>query len=151
MSAELAGAIQDSVASRVVAAAALLWLGMVLAISFLEAPLKFRAPGLDLRTGLAIGRIVFRALNCAEVAWALIIAGCLLVEPLPFRLTIAAMASVGLLLAQVGLVRPALNRRSNEVLAGRDAPRSSMHHVYVTFEAAKVLALIILSIGVLSN
>jgi hypothetical protein len=32
------------------------WLGMVLAISFLEAPLKFRAPGVTLPIGLAIGR-----------------------------------------------------------------------------------------------
>ena len=43
------------------------WLGMVLAISFLEAPLKFRAPGVTLQIGLGIGRLVFRALNSAEV------------------------------------------------------------------------------------
>ena len=48
-------------AIRVAAAATLIWLGMVLAISFLEAPLKFRAKGLELPVGLAIGRIVFRA------------------------------------------------------------------------------------------
>ena len=34
-------------AIRVAAAATLIWLGMVLAISFLEAPLKFRAKGLE--------------------------------------------------------------------------------------------------------
>lgn len=151
MSMEFAAAIQGPVALRLVAAAALLWLGMVLAISFLEAPLKFRVPGLDLRTGLAIGRIVFRALNCAEVVWAVIIAACLLVEPPSFTLTIAALASVGLLVAQLALVRPALNRRSNEVLSGSEGPRSSIHHVYVAFETAKVIALIILSIGLLSN
>ena len=38
-----------------VAAASLVWLGMVLAISFLEAPLKFRAPDVSLRIGLGIG------------------------------------------------------------------------------------------------
>jgi hypothetical protein len=59
----------NEVAVRIATAAALVWLGMVLAISFLEAPLKFRAPGLDLRVGLSIGRIVFRALNIAEVGW----------------------------------------------------------------------------------
>ena len=37
-----------------------LWLGMVLAISFLEAPLKFRAPGVTVPIGLGIGRLVFR-------------------------------------------------------------------------------------------
>ena len=44
-----------------------IWLGMVLAISFLEAPMKFRAPGVTLQIGLGIGRLVFRALNTAEV------------------------------------------------------------------------------------
>src|SRR6185312_13635265 len=58
-----ASTTMTDVALRVSTAVTLLWLGMVLAISFLEAPLKFRAPGVDLRTGLAIGRIVFRALN----------------------------------------------------------------------------------------
>ena len=32
------------------------WLGMVIAISFLEAPLKFRAPGVTVPLGLGIGR-----------------------------------------------------------------------------------------------
>jgi hypothetical protein len=50
------------------AALIFVWLGMVLAISFLEAPLKFRAPGVTLSIGLGIGRLVFRALNAAEVA-----------------------------------------------------------------------------------
>ena len=47
---------------------------MVLAVSFLEAPLKFRAPGVTLPIGLGIGRLVFRALNSAE---ALLAAGIL--------------------------------------------------------------------------
>ncbi|GAB3574573.1 hypothetical protein GCM10027445_35650 [Amycolatopsis endophytica] len=49
-----------------------LWLGMVLGISFLEAPLKFRAPGVTVPTGPGIGRIVFRALNRAEVVLAVL-------------------------------------------------------------------------------
>ena len=54
----------------VAAAIAFTWLGMVLAISFLEAPLKFRAPGVTLPLGLGIGRIVFRALNLVEAVLA---------------------------------------------------------------------------------
>ena len=49
-----------------IAAISFVWFGMVLAISFLEAPLKFRAPGITLPLGLGIGRIVFRALNTVE-------------------------------------------------------------------------------------
>jgi len=52
------------------AAVAFVWLGMVLAISFLETPLKFRAPGITVPLGLGIGRLVFRALNTVEVVLA---------------------------------------------------------------------------------
>lgn len=48
------------------------WLGMVLAISFLEAPLKFRAPDVTRQLGLGIWRRVFRVLNSAEVAFAVV-------------------------------------------------------------------------------
>ncbi|WP_204045154.1 hypothetical protein [Acrocarpospora phusangensis] len=50
----------------VLVAVGFVWLGMVLAISFIEAPLKFRAPDVTLRIGLGIGRLVFRALNIVE-------------------------------------------------------------------------------------
>jgi hypothetical protein len=54
----------------VAAAALMVWLGMVLAISFLEAPLKFRAPDVTVPIGLGIGRLAFRALNTAEAVLA---------------------------------------------------------------------------------
>ncbi|WP_328388425.1 hypothetical protein [Nocardia sp. NBC_00416] len=51
----------ESVAQHLMWFVPMLWLGMVLAISFLEAPLKFRAPGVATELGLGIGRLVFRA------------------------------------------------------------------------------------------
>ena len=112
--------------------------------------LKFRTPGLDLRAGLAVGRIVFRALNRVEMGWAAIIAVSLVAKPPSLVAVSAATVSVCLLAGQLGVVRPALNRRSDQVLAGGDAPRSSMHRAYVAIEATKVLALSTLSIGLLS-
>jgi len=53
-------------ADSIAVAVTFVWLGMVVAISFLEAPLKSRAPDVTLRIGLGIGRLVFRALNTAE-------------------------------------------------------------------------------------
>lgn len=50
-----------------------LWVGFVCAISFMEAWLKFRAPGINLPLGLGIGRIVFNALNKVEWVFALMI------------------------------------------------------------------------------
>lgn len=134
----------SDVAVRAAVAATLLWLGMVVAISFLEAPLKFRAPGLDLRVGLAIGRIVFRALNIAEVIWAVAIDICLIIDPQSVTISVLASITGGLLLIQLAAVRPRLNHRSDVVLAsppGTDVPRSRAHHAYIVLETLKVAAL----------
>ena len=137
-------------AIRVAAAATLIWLGMVLAISFLEAPLKFRAKGLELPVGLAIGSIVFRALNIAEVIWAVVIAICLTIAgPSGPVLVLAAVTAV-LLAVQLLVVRPRLNRRSARVLAGQEAPRSRAHHAYIGLEALKLAALVALGAALLS-
>jgi hypothetical protein len=138
-------------AIRVAAAATLIWLGMVLAISFLEAPLKFRAKGLELPVGLAIGRIVFRALNIAEVIWAVVIAICLTIAgPSGPVLVLAAVTAV-LLAVQLLVVRPRLNRRSARVLAGQEAPRSRAHHAYIGLEALKLAALVALGATLLAG
>ena len=43
---------------------------------------------------------------------------------------------------QLAAVRPALNRRSDRVLAGEELPRSHGHLVYVLLELVKVALLI---------
>ena len=122
-----------------------------MAISFLEAPLKFRAKGLELPVGLAIGSIVFRALNIAEVIWAVVIAVCLSVAgPSGPVLVLAALTAV-LLAVQLLVVRPRLNRRSARVLAGQDAPRSRAHHAYIGLEALKLAALVALGATLLAG
>jgi hypothetical protein len=104
---------------------------MVLAISFIEAPLKFRAPGITLRIGLGIGRLVFRALNACELALAAVVVACLALKPPTTNIAVAAAVAVVTLLAQVLAVRPRLTRRSDAVLAGGEEPRSRAHRVYV--------------------
>jgi hypothetical protein len=132
-----------SAASSVAVAVTFVWLGMVLAISFLEAPLKFRAPEVTPRIGLGIGRLVFRALNTVEaVLAATIVVSCVL-DPPPVRIIVTLAVAIATLVAQLLLVRPLLTRRSNALLAGRDAPRSHAHYTYVALEATKVLALLV--------
>lgn len=62
--------MKPGVAAVMQMAVPFIWLGMVLAISFLETPLKFRAPGITVPLGLGVGRLIFRALNAAELALA---------------------------------------------------------------------------------
>jgi hypothetical protein len=140
-----------SAGPAIVVALAFVWLGMVLAISFLEAPLKFRAPGVTLQIGLGIGRLVFRALNSVEVVFALVILAIVAAGPTPVRITAAFGVALAALAIQLIAVRPRLTRRSDQVLAGHDAPRSHGHYAYVGLEAVKVVALLVAGILLLGG
>jgi hypothetical protein len=119
------------------------WLGMVTAISFMEAPLKFRAPGVTLQLGLSIGRLVFRALNAAEVVLALTVLVALQFDPPPSGVTAVIAIAVVVLAVQLVAVRPWLTRRSDAVLAGAQGPRSRGHYIYIALELIKTSALLV--------
>ena len=123
------------------------WLGMVLAISFLEAPLKFRAPGVTHVIGLGIGRLVFRALNAVESVFALVVAVALAMasggDAVDTAAVIGCAIAVAALIGELALVRPRLKRRSDLVLAGYTGTRSRAHYAYVAFEIVKVLGLLV--------
>ena len=118
-----------------------LWLGMVVAISFLEAPIKFRAPGVTVPVGLGIGRLVFRALNGVEFVLLIVLSAAFDAgrPETPALIMLVSVAAV--LVVQVIAVRPVLSRRSNRILAGEERPRSRMHLVYIALDLAKVVLL----------
>ncbi|ALE73492.1 membrane protein [Pseudonocardia sp. EC080610-09] len=137
----------------VAAAATWVWLGMVLAISFLEAPLKFRAPGITTALGVGIGRLVFRALNVAELVLLAVVAVALVVAGTPVPASLLAAAAAVVLAVQLLVVRPALTRRSNVLLRAGSAapgPRSPAHLGYVALELVKVGVLVALGVAALS-
>ncbi|MEU1524717.1 hypothetical protein ABZ413_21170 [Nocardia rhamnosiphila] len=137
----------ESVAQHLMWFVPMLWLGMVLAISFLEAPLKFRAPGVTTELGLGIGRLVFRALNTVEaVLAAVLLVSAVVLAPAGAVWVWLAIAVV-VLVVQLAVVRPPLSRRSDRVLAGEELPRSTAHYWYIGLEIAKVIALIGLAIA----
>ncbi len=91
----------------------LVWCGLLAGISFIEAPLKFRAPGITVPLGVGIGRLVFRVLN--RVEW-------------------------GLLL---GWLLPHLDRRAKRLQEGLPPTGPSFHFAYATAEVLKCLLLVI--------
>ncbi|AMO63673.1 transmembrane protein [Mycolicibacterium phlei] len=143
-----------STAHATAVAVIFVWLGMVLAISFIEAPLKFRAPHVTLQIGLGIGRLVFRALNTVEVVLALILVAALVIDPPTTTAMVAVGVAIVTLIAQLVGVRPALTRRSDAVLAAPNGTdpggRSRAHYVYVGLELVKVAALIVGGITLLA-
>ncbi|BBY53909.1 hypothetical protein H7J07_04580 [Mycobacterium koreense] len=129
--------------TAVAVAITFVWLGMVAGIAFIESPLKFRAPNVTLQIGLGIGRLVFRALNTVEGIFAGVLVVLVIVTPPATPIMVAFAVAMTMLLLQLAAVRPRLNKRSDQVLAGYEGPRSHAHYVYVGLELIKLTALLI--------
>lgn len=125
----------------VTAAAVGLWLGMVLTISFRQAPLKLPPPGITLALGRGISRLKFRARSTAENALAaLLAAGAVAGIPTIGWLLLAGLG--GLFPAQVLMARPRPGRRVGAILAGWTPPPSCQHLASSAVESAQVLVLL---------
>lgn len=112
-----------------------IWLGLIIAIDLIEAPLKFQAPGITIPLGLGIGRLVFTAMNIVEgvLAVVLIAAVAATRQLRPAWGLVGAIA--GLYIVKVAFVRPILNTRTEAVLNGTAAAGSSVHLVYIAVDA----------------
>ncbi len=129
-----------------------IWFGMVGAISFVEAPLKFRAPNITLALGLGIGKLVFQMLNRIEIAFAaLMLASLFFARPATnFALYVFGAIFVLLLLQTVWLL-PLLYVRAEQVIAGIAAPHSNNHLIFIAFEVLKFILLFILGASLLKG
>lgn len=125
-----------------------LWIGFICAISFMEAWLKFRAPGVNIQIGLGIGRIVFGALNKMEWFFALLILIIFILTKQPVlsinNLFYYVVFSV--LVIQTFWILPVLDERAELRIQGKTVENSFMHFYYVLFEFIKIIGLFIFSL-----
>lgn len=127
-----------------------LWIGFVCAISFMEAWLKFRAPGITVPLGLGIGRIVFGALN--KVEWFLsvtILLNLIVAGSMGNRKNITLLIPVMLLVLQTVWLLPVLDSRAQMHIDGSPAPSSNLHFYYVGMEVVKIVCLFFFGISLL--
>lgn len=129
-------------------AAIFIWIGFVGAISFMEAWLKFRAPGITLPLGLGIGRLVFNALN--KVEWVLafiVILNLIIAHTEIFTLkNITYFIPVFILLLQSFWLLPKLDARAELYITGQNIPESNVHLFYIILEIIKVICLFIYAV-----
>lgn len=125
-----------------------IWTGFLLAISFMEAWLKFQAPGVTIAIGLSIGKLVFGALN--KVEWVLIIiifANLYFVRQRLFSYRNLLFFTAALMTAlETFWGLPALDKMADQIIAGGVDTAPALHVLYVTFEVIKLIALILLGI-----
>jgi hypothetical protein len=123
------------------------WAGMVLGISFLEAPLRFQAPNITLALGVGIGRLVFSALNKFEIFFmiSLWILGILCIQR-NYQIIISISLLTLILAAQTFWLLPVLDERAVALIAGKIPERDSPHIYYIILEGIKLASLIVLGI-----
>ena len=144
---------------------AFLWVGFVCAISFLEAWLKFRAPGITIPLGLGIGRLVFNALNKIEWVFAIaIIISLVFGKGFSFNtfslreaVSISSASAILLFIPLVMLILqtfwalPMLDARAEIHLTGGTPPHSVLHFYYVGMELIKVGCIVAFGIGLFNR
>lgn len=120
-------------------------LGAIIAISFLEAPLKFLAPGVTIPIGLGIGRLVFTALNVLAGV-VLLVLTIVNVRARAGRAALGILGSIWVVyLVEVAVIRPVLNQRSDLVIAGAESPGTNWaHYAYIVADVSIVGLLVAL-------
>ena len=127
-----------------------IWIGLVLGISFLEAPLKFKAPGITLKNGLSIGRLVFGASNKLQLILLFLL---ILTMMRHFYLELywVMFLTLGLTVVmgfQSLYLLPLLDYRVEQILNDQEVPHSYDHILFVLLELLKVGLLIFLFIKI---
>lgn len=127
------------------------WVGFVSAISFMEAWLKFQAPGVTLPIGLNIGRLVFNTLN--KVEWVFALSSIVLIilggEVALYKKSLLLLIPILALLAQSIWLLPSMDARATLQIAGGNVGHSNLHIYYVGAELFKVVSLVIFGLKIL--
>lgn len=130
------------IAEYVVVCISFIWLGFFSAISFMEAPVKFRAPHLSLSTGVEVGRIVFHTsqfvqwIFCVGLLFSMWRAGRLF-----NRLWKWCGALIVIMLLESFWLFPVLDGQARQVIQGHVLPMTAMHWLFVGFELVKIPSL----------
>ena len=124
-----------------------LWLGILIGVSFLATPVKFQAQLLSLPAALDVGQVTFGLFSKVEWALAVATAACLVISRSGKSETLSLAAVLIIVAAQALWLLPVLDMRLEAVIAGTPPPRSSHHMIYIAAEAAKALLLLVLGLA----
>ncbi len=123
-----------------------IWFGMTAGISLLATPARFTAPLITRPMALDVGRVVFAALNKAELVALLVLLLVVRISGRARELWAQCSALILILLAQSIWLLPELAARSQQIVAGIE-PAPSMHHgTYSVLELSKLLLLLYLGL-----
>jgi len=125
------------------------WLGLFIAISFLETPLKFQVPGMTLPIALELGKTMFGISTNIQLGLMILVFFNFFLNPSKLNKFIIF---TGVLLALILVLEkfwmlPILDARADVLATGKGLPPTPLHNYFIYAECIK--AILLLSIGFL--
>jgi len=122
------------------------WLGLLFGISFVEAPLKFQAPGITMKLGVGIGQLVFGVSHKIQIGFFILIVFYFIkngkIKRQTFWPTLLLLTS--LITIQSFYLFPILDERAMNLLNDQPSESSSHHLIFILTEIAKLILITIL-------
>jgi len=119
-----------------------LWTGITVGISIIATPVRFTAASITRPVALDVGRVVFAALNKAELAALVLLLIIVRVAGLSRQWWIACAMLTLIVLAQGAWLIRELAARTDIIMAGGEPPPSYAHAIYSSLELAKIVLLL---------
>jgi hypothetical protein len=132
--------LRATVSDALFGTTALIWVGMLVGVSFVATPVKFTAPGLSLPVALEVGRVTFHLFSRIEWALAAFLF-VISVSRMSLARTALAVSLILLVAVQAVWLLPALDARVSAIVAGGSVPPSQHHTLYAAIELGKFLLL----------
>lgn len=119
------------------------WLGMTVGVSMIATPVRFSAQSITRPVALDVGRVVFAALNKAELLALVLLLVIVRVSGRSRSLWAWCGVLALIVVAQGAWLIPELASRTDVILAGGEPPPSHAHAIYSTLELAKIAILVL--------
>ncbi len=119
--------------------------GLIVGVSFIATPVKFMVDELTTPELLLVGRVTFGVFGWVELALAVLLVAATLLARRPRRSIVIAMGVLLTVVGQILVLQPILADRVTALYAGQEPPPSPWHTMYAGLEAAKVVALVVMS------
>jgi hypothetical protein len=133
--------------NQVISALLFIWAGLLLGVSFIATPAKFLAPSLPMAQALDVGRWTFHVLGLIEWGFVAVVGLLILVAWMRLGqgsgLVLVLLAGIVAILAlETFWLRPALDARALQIMAGQSAAPNLLHTLYIVFEIVKLLLIL---------
>ena len=128
-----------------------LWAGMTVGVSMIATPVRFTAETITRPIALDVGRVVFAALNKAELAALVILLIVVRMSGRAARLWGFCGALALTVIAQSAWLTPELAERTQMIINGIEPPSSYAHAIYSSLELLKIGLLLYLGFSSLDS